>query len=83
MWLGGAYLDGYFRWDNEKKTSLKHGFQNWWHGQPKNFGYHRNQKNCMTMYIRGKWTSEKCDSKFSVICERCLTCQNKYKSTSG
>ena len=83
IWLGGAYLHGRFQWDDEKGTSVIHGFENWAHGQPKNFGYRRYQKNCMTMFKRGTWTTEQCDSKFSVICERCLTCQNEYKSTSG
>ena len=80
IWIGGAFLNGSFRWDNKKKTRVLHGFQNWLPGQPNNFGYVGNQKNCMTMSLKGKWTSEKCNSKYAVVCERCLTCEENYSS---
>ena len=61
-----AFSNGSFKWDNEKKTRVLHGFQNWFPGHPNNFGDVGNQKNCMAMGFKGKWTSEKCNSKYYI-----------------
>ena len=99
IWLGGSFLMGSFKWDNEEQTPVSPGFQNWFLGEPDNLGkiqtlyyglqngYHyktpnlRKVEKCMTMSFMGKWSSESCNLKRTVICEKCLTCEEN--STSG
>jgi len=79
IWLGGMFLTDSFKWIDEHQTPLHYGFQNWLSGQPNK--YFGSSLNCMSMHFKGKWNGENCNSKNSVICEKCLTCDDTTSVT--
>ena len=71
IWLGAEFSKHTLTWQNELKSNVFHGFQSWFLGEPNNFGgSHGKSENCLTMHFGGQWTTENCEIKISVICER-------------